>query len=497
MKKQGKEGFRMGTPLIKTLEMLKKSSPVSFHTPGHKSGKAFESLGDGGLRENLYPYDTTEIFATDQLQNPSGVLKESQQWTAKVFKSSEAYYLINGSSGGVLSMILSQTKPGDEVLLSRDVHQSVIHALILGDLTPRFISQEIDPLYKIPMGITAKNVKEGLLKYPNCKGVLVTHPNYYGRASELLEIRNLTRSRRQILWVDQAHGAHLGLHPQLPLSGIDAGADLTVMSFHKTLPAMTQCGVLFVSGGLVDRDRLQEQLNIHQSSSPSYILMASIEQGTRHYLEAGREKMKDLLRGIDQFEQRFQQLKLFQLDACPGKDRTKLWIRTENSGLAGGEVETRLRENHGIIMELSMPQGVLALTSIGNGEKDLEKLYLAFEELEKTLYNKIKMEKFPEKTSMEVFVSPGENAGDNAGEKDSLALPIRTAFYRPKERVLINKSINRVAGSTLTPYPPGIPLILPGERITGQLISRLSAYQQSGHQVSGIKEGKIMVVTEE
>ncbi len=486
----------MDTPLINALEALKKENRISFHTPGHKKGRAYESMDDGGIQENLYQYDTTEVFGTDQLQDPTGAIKESQQWTARVFQSPEAYYLVNGSSAGVLAMILSQTKPGDEILLPRDVHQSVIHALILGDLTPRFVQPEIDPQFKIPKGITLPQVQEGLEKYPKCKGVLLTHPNYYGRPGEIREIRRMTREFGKILWVDQAHGAHLGLHPQLPLSGIDAGADLTVTSFHKTLPAMTQSAVLFAGGEVVDRERLLEQLNMHQSSSPSYILLASIEQGTRHYAKAGKEKMQVLLEAIESFEQKFRRLGLFQLDTAPGKDRTKIWIHTENSGRTGHEVETYLRENHGIDMEFSMPQGLLALTSIGNREKDLKKLYLAFEELEETLYNKVKMEKFSEKYSKEAKEGFFEKEVER-DKKEPLGLPIRTAFYSRKERVSINKSVNRVAGSAVTPYPPGIPLILPGEAITRGHRDQLLEYEKRNIKVIGIKAGKIMVVAEE
>lgn len=483
----------MSTPLIKALEALKNKNRISFHTPGHKKGKAYENIGDGGIRENLYQYDTTEVFGTDQLQDPSGVLQESQQWTAEVFNSTQAYYLVNGSSGGVLAMILSQTKPKDEILLPRDVHQSVIHALILGDLTPRFIQPEIDPFFKIPKGITLRQVEKGLQQYPNCKGLLITHPNYYGRGAELQDIGKLTKELEKILWVDQAHGAHLGLHRELPISGIRGGADLTVMSFHKTLPAMTQSAVLFASGDRIDRERLQEQLNIHQSTSPSYILMASIEQGTEYYDTLGKEKMKALLRGIDRLEKNFQQLRLFQLDNAPGKDRTKIWIHTENSGMSGYEAETYLRENHGLDMEFSMPQGLLALSAMGNGEKDLEKLYLAFEELEKTLYNKGKMEKISEKTRKEGFFEEEVEIE----KRDLLGIPIREAFYSPKERVSINKSLNRVAGSAITPYPPGIPMILPGEVICRTHMDKLLEYEKRNINNIGIKEGKILVVTEE
>ncbi|NBG89087.1 aminotransferase class I/II-fold pyridoxal phosphate-dependent enzyme [Isachenkonia alkalipeptolytica] len=480
----------MSTPLLKTLEALKKENRISFHTPGHKKGNAFEIFGDGGIQGNLYQYDTTEVFGTDQLQDPSGVLEKSRQWTADIFQGSQAYYLVNGSSAGVLAMILSQTRPGEEILLPRDVHQSVIHALILGDLTPRFIPPEIDPLYKIPKGTTLEKVQWGLEKHPNCKGVLLTHPNYYGRGSQLQEIRDLTKARGKILWVDQAHGAHLGLHSDLPQSGVEAGADLTVMSFHKTLPAMTQSAVLFAGGDLVDRDRLQEQLNIHQSSSPSYILMASIEQAAALYRQEGRERMKALLEGMDRLEKKFQNLKLFQLDRAPGKDRTKIWIHTENSGLSGEEVETWIRDKQGIDLELSLPQGVLALASIGNREKDLEKLYLAFEELEKTLYNKGKMENSVKHT-------PGKPPTESFYRETEKKLPIREAFYRTKERVSINKSLHRRAGSAVTPYPPGIPLILPGEIITRGHIDKLVELRDKKTKVNGLKEGKILVVTEE
>ena len=483
----------MKTPLMKTLEALKEENRISFHTPGHKKGWAYESSGDGGLKENLYQYDTTEIFGTDQLQDPIGVLKESQQWTAEVFHGHRAYYLINGSSAGILGMLLSQTKPGDEILLPRDVHQSVIHALILGDIRPRFIQPEIDPLLKIPRGIRAYQVQEGFKKYPRCKGVLLTHPNYYGHPGEILEIRRLTHSLEKFFWVDQAHGAHLGLHQELPPSAVEVGVDLTVMSFHKTLPTMTQSGVLFAKGPRVDHHRLLEQLNIHQSTSPSYVLMASIEQGTRHYLQFGKEKMKELLTWVEDFEGKFQNLTFFQLDTTKGKDRTKLWIHTENSGLTGYEVEAYLRKNHGMDLEFAMPQGILALSSMGNRKKDFEKLYLAFEELDKTLYNRGKRENCRKKPAQEGFYYVhGEN------EKDvPLGLPIRTAFYCAKERVSINKSLNRVAGSAITPYPPGVPLILPGEVITQGLRNKLLEIAKNNPKVMGIQEGKIMVVIEE
>ena len=489
----------MSTPLINALEALKNENRISFHTPGHKKGGAFSTRGDGGIQKNLYQYDTTEVFGTDQLQNPSGVIRASQQWTAEIFGSREAYYLVNGASGGILAMILSQTRPGDEILLPRDVHQSVIHALILGDLTPRFIHPHRDPYFKIPRGITPDQVKEGLEKHPKVKGVLLTHPNYYGRGSGIQEIREWTKAAGKLLWVDQAHGAHFGLHHELPESGVTVGADLTVMGFHKTLPTLTQGAVLFTRGDLVDRERLQEQLNIHQSSSPSYILMASIEQGAALYREEGKEKIEALLWGIHRLEKQFQSLSLFQLDREPGKDRTKIWIRTENSGLKGEEVETYIRENHGIDLELSLPQGVLALASMGNGEKDLKKLYLAFEELEKTLYNKKKSPScprgFPQGTSK---VWEGRKEARDKGKFGEIGpLSLRGAFYSPKERVSINKSLNRVAASAVTPYPPGIPLILPGETLTESHIEKLKKYREKGTEVNGIKNGQILVVTEE
>ncbi len=486
----------MAPPLLSLLKNLTHKKRTSFHTPGHKGGKAFEALGDGGIQEHLYGYDTTEIYETDQLQDPSGVLEESQQWTAEVFGSDHAYYLVNGSSGGILSMLLSQTKPGDEILLPRDVHQSVIHALILGDLTPRFMEPEMDPELKIPRGITVERVSAGLRAYPNCTGVLITHPNYYGRGAELLEIREYTKKYEKLLWVDQAHGAHLDLDSRLPASGVSVGADLTVMSFHKTLPAMTQTAVLFVRGDAVDRERLQAQLNIHQSSSPSYVLMASIEQGTRLYQAVGREKMRELLLGVDEFQEQFQQLRLFHLDREPGKDPTKIWIDTQDSGMSGPEVEKYLREEHQIDMELAMPQGILALSSMGNTEKDLQKLYFAFQELEKSLYTLYNREKM--KNSLRNSLKEGfSKEASESITPDSLEISIRSAFYRKKEWVAVEKSLNHIAGRTITPYPPGIPLIYPGERITGRHIDELKAYQQCGIKVHGIKEGKIRILSKE
>ena len=461
-------------PILEMLRAYRDEEVISFHTPGHKGGKAFDAQGDGGVRENLYTFDVTEIQGSDSLYSSKGVIKESKDRAAEILGAKRVDYLVNGSTAGVLAMLTSQLKPGDEILIPRDVHQSALHGLILGRIRPRWIEEEIEEQTGLIKGVSLKKLQEAYGRHPEAKAVFLTHPTYYGLPSEIEKIREWTERRSLLLLVDQAHGAHFHLSPEsFPLSAVAAGADLTVMSLHKTLPSLTQTAVLVMQGGRIDEERLDRTLRIHQTSSPSYLFLASIE-GVFSYSEGkGKQEMKRLLAMIDRIRPAFGKMKGFDLYTF---EPTKLWIAPSYEGITGHGIKAVLRKKYGIEMELSTKEGVLAIVTPGNREKDLKKLVFAFEELEKTLYNKKR-----------ITTGRRQNAKKRNGVSESEALPLWDAFYRKRKWVSIEISEGKIAGDFLTPYPPGIPLLMPGERITEEHLAIIREDLKEKKEVTGVQ----------
>lgn len=464
-------------PIIDKLLQLNKQDIVSFHVPGHKNGKIYDKILYKKFKDILYKLDTTEILGTDNLHNAKEIIKKSQQRASRVFKSEETFFLVNGSTSGIYSMIMAATSPGDKILIDRNCHQSVINAGILGDLVPIYVYPVMDEKRGMAAGISPDDIEKQLIKHSDIKAVILTYPTYYGIAYNLKKIEEIVHKYDKILLIDEAHGAHLGLSEDLPLPALSCGADAVVQSTHKTLPSFTQSSMLHIQGDRIDRDKLRFMLRIHQSSSPSYLLLSSLDFAVMVYETRGRYLMEGLLENIKNFRQRVREIDGIDImGSCVTgnkKDKfidiTRIWVGLKN--ITGYELEQKLRKDFNIQMELSNRYGVLGVTSIANTEQDFDKLLRGFSIISrKTKGNKIEQsEGFIFKKAEQIFTP-------------------REVLYKSKKKVLFQKSQDLISGEYVIPYPPGIPLIIPGEKINAEIIQQVIDIINNGGEVLGLKD---------
>jgi arginine/lysine/ornithine decarboxylase len=464
-------------PILDQLLKLQEENIVSFHVPGHKNGRIFNKFNYKNFTKYMLNMDTTEIDGTDYLHNPSGIIKEAQDQAKKLFKSDETFFLVNGSTSGIYSMIMACTSPGDEIIVSRDCHHSVMNSLFLADLKPIFIYPKIDLFQGIALGVSPDEIENALQSNPHVKAVVVTYPTYYGIASDLKKIADIVHKYDKILLVDEAHGAHLGLSDRLPKTALACGADAVVQSTHKTLPSFTQSAMLHLQGKRIDLERVKFMLRMHQSSSPSYLLLASLDLARNIYENHGRCLMEELLENIEDFRNKMQNLEgSFILGKeVEGKhfvkevDLTRIWISLCNWGVSGYELNTKLRSHFNIQMELSNLHGALGIATIGSIKKDFEELYCALEIMgkEKKKKNDYRVESFGDLKPRGVYT-------------------LRQAFYKEKKKILLEESRGQISGEYIIPYPPGIPILTPGEVIDGNIINYLQAISRQQATILGL-----------
>ena len=458
--------------LIDELREIVGKKLISFHMPGHKLGKIYEKLGYKNILESLYKMDTTEIPGTDNLHSPEGAIKLSQERTARVFKSENTYYLVNGSTCGIQAAIMATCNPKDKIIVNRDCHQSVINGCILGDVNPEYIYPQINKDNNLLEGIKVEDAIAIIDKNLDAKAVLLTYPTYHGMAYDLAKICNHAHENNMIVIVDEAHGAHLGLSDELPKSALEQGADIVIQSTHKTLPAFTQSSMIHTQGNRVDNNRLTNMLRMTESSSPSYVLLSSLELATDIYEKHGQKLMKELLVKIENLKNKFENNS--GIDICETHDKTKIFLSCKNIGITGYDLADILREKYNIQVELSNYYGVLLICTIGNDEDDFVCLENALSDILKSDNKNLCIEniEYPQ-------------------EIPTKAISPREAFYKEKKSVKIYESIGKICGEYVIPYPPGISLLSPGEIITKEIIDYIILCNEKGMDVNGIKDSNL------
>ncbi|MCC0632831.1 aminotransferase class I/II-fold pyridoxal phosphate-dependent enzyme [Clostridioides sp. ZZV15-6388] len=453
--------------IINELSEIVNKEVISFHMPGHKKGKIYEKLGYVNVLENLYKMDTTEIIGTDNLHSPEGIIKASQENTAKVFKSDYTYYLVNGSSCGIQSAIMSVCNPKSKIIVNRDCHQSVINGCILGDVDIKYIPCEISKDTNILKGVNVINAIDIIDKNLDAKAILLTYPTYYGMTYDLEYICNYAHSKNMVVIVDEAHGAHLGLSEKLPKTALEQGADVVIQSTHKTLPSFTQSSMIHVKEDRVDLNKISNMLRITESSSPSYLLLSSLELAVDIYENKGKKLMEELLNNIHIFKNNVNE----NLEIYSTNDKTKIFISAKNIGLTGYELENILRKKYNIQVELSNYYGVLLICTIGNSTQDFISLEMALNDIVVKEFKSTKLDniKYPVDIPQKILTP-------------------REAFYKTKKSVKIYDSIGKICGESIVPYPPGINIISPGEIISKEIIDYLKFCSSKGMVISGLKD---------
>jgi len=458
-----------------------------FHMPGHKRNLCEIT--------NPYKLDITEIDGFDNLHHPEGIIKDSMERAARVFGSDETYFLINGSTVGILSAIFATTKNGDTIIAARNSHKSIYHGIYLRELKVFYSyphnSQKID----LNCGINPDNINKMLTTHPNISTVIVTSPTYEGIVSDIKRIAEIVHTHNAILIVDEAHGAHFGFHQYFPDSSMQAGADIVIQSAHKTLPAFTQSALIHLSGDRVNRPQIRKYLGIFQSSSPSYILMAGLDRCIDMLEHNSKELFNNYVTLLDNFRKRAATLKNITLitreiagsNHIFNYDNSKIVLSVKGTNMTGKALYQELLTTYHLQLEMAAGDYVIAMTSIGDTEEGFERFITALKEIDKK-------------------IEPLHPPGDNSNPHHSLYFPgnnvpividnqvvpapmsISEADGASKRIVQLEDSIDLISGEYIYLYPPGIPIVVPGEIITKDIITYIQQCKDNGLSIQGLQD---------
>jgi len=470
--------------LKKQLDGLNNQNNSRFHMPGHK--------GHGG-DFNIFTYDITEIPGADNLHDAHGVIAEVQEKLAEIYGSDEAAILVNGTTTGIHSAILGACCPGEKLIIPTNCHRSVFGALALGRIEGVFITPEFDKAMGFAKAVTMDSVKEAIIRYPDSVGMVLTNPTYYGTTSDVKAIGEFLHHRGKFLIVDEAHGAHLHFNDDLPLDAIKAGADISIQSTHKILGSLTQSSLIHFQGSRINRQRVKSFLALLQSSSPSYPLMISVEEAVDTAYEKGQAVFKliiDAHRDFCEKQTLDAPIRLYADDnPGTGYDRSKWLFHTR--GIAGDRVEEMLSKTHGIQCEMSGNNHVLAMTGMGTTAADINALILGIADLNK----KITQDGFSAKGSVQ-----NSDQTENILFEDTIKTEMslwQGLYSDEKESLPLAEAGGRLAGDFIIPYPPGIPVLLPGSRINQNVIDGLNHLMDNGVAVVGIHKNRELLLLKE
>lgn len=469
------------TPLLDALKAYTNSNHAPFYTPGHKRGQGISAKLAQCFGNNVFQTDLPELPELDNLFAPQGVIKAAQELAADAFGASYTWFLVNGSTCGITAAILATCTAGDKIILPRNVHQSAIAGLILSGATPIFVNPQYDPLLDITYSMTLEGVEAALKQHSDAKAVMMVYPTYNGVCGDVEAVANLTHKYNIPLLVDEAHGAHFDFHPNLPKSALTAGADLSVQSIHKTLGALTQASMLHVHpSSRIDIDRLSKSLQLVQSTSPSYLLLASLDAARQQMATQGKHLMSCTLQLAEIARSKISQipgLSVLELtnptSGFVDLDKTRLTINVSGLGLTGFAADEILVELD-VIAELPSLQNLTFILSLGNTEADIENLVQAFT----TLATDYKQDR-------QIVASRTYN------NIASLAITPRQAFSAPTETLPIEQTCDRICGELVCPYPPGIPILMPGEIVTQDALAYLQQIQHLGGFISGCTDSSL------
>ncbi len=473
-----------------------KEGRYPFHMPGHK-----RNFHNGNL-ENPYGVDITEITGFDNLHHAEGILKENQELAAEIYGAKNTYFLVNGSTAGILAAISACTKPGGVLLMARNCHKAAYHGAALRGLKTKYLYPSYEKKTGLNGGIGPEQVERALCRDSGIQAVLLTSPTYDGMVSDIEEIARIVHSFGLPLIVDEAHGAHFLFHPYFPQSALEKGADIVIQSLHKTLPSLTQTGLLHICSRRVSRERVESFLGIYQTSSPSYVLMGSIAACLRYLKTEGRRDFETYTQRLDQCRRKLESLKLLTLIGEEVKggnsqvfdlDKSKLVISTAKAPIDGPDLHRRLRERYGLELEMEAPEYVLALTSVMDSCQGFQRLSGALLEIDRAMAEEEKkrdtafqsLDKEEEKTA-----SLADFAAFPAAEENLDACTMEAALEGEKELIPLERSQGRISSEFAYLYPPGIPLLVPGERISTRFINQAESWKKRGIYLQGLWDKK-------
>ncbi len=471
------------------------SDYYGFHMPGHK--RQMNMMGDA----LPYTIDITEIDGFDDLHHADGILREAQIRAARVYHADETHFLINGSSVGILSAVIGVTNRGDTVLVARNCHKSVYHALEMNGLNPVYLLPGFDSSVQFNTEVSAEYIKAALEKEPKIRAVIIVSPTYDGVVSDVEAISEAVHEKGIPIIVDEAHGAHFGFHPYFPENSNTSGADIVIHSLHKTLPSLTQTALLHMNGELVRREKVRKYLHMLQSSSPSYVLMASMDSCIDLLERRQEELFGPYVEMLQKMRLRLSGLRRLRLMETKRYDRSKILISVGDTGLKGRELYQILLEKYHLQMEMAAGTYVLAMTSVGDTPEGMERLFKALEEIDRTDWSPFMAgSRTLGREGISCLTAP--DVVYNSSDIEEMLGKKRMPKGDAKEETLITQflpwrdSVGHVSAEYAYLYPPGKPLIVPGEKVSQEAADVLQWYQDMGFTVEGMKrEGCIEVLT--
>ncbi len=463
--------------LYKELENYSQTDYYPFHMPGHKRN---ESSVDGNFP---FDRDITEIYGFDNLHHCKGILKRAQENGAKLYGSLECFFSINGSTAALLSAVSACVKRGGKILMARNCHKAVYHAVYLRDLKPVYIYPQIERELEINGGITPGRVKRLLEEQPDIQAIVITSPTYDGIVSDVSGIARITKEYGIPLIVDEAHGAHFCFSNYFPVSALKLGADIVVQSLHKTLPSMTQTAVLHRCSDRVSGDVIRRFMGIYQSSSPSYVLMASIDACFDKLERDGQRMFQSFVTNLKNARERLEKCRHIRLGTADmignagifDFDRSKLLFFTKGTSLTGHKLHEILREEFHLEMEMESEYYVTGITSVGDTGEGLKRLCNAIEEIDR----RETLKRIDER-KRDIFLdsSPYMQMKQIMGIFETIESAVT--------KCLLEESIGKISAEFVYLYPPGIPILVPGEQITGQFVRNVRRYMEQGLDVQGL-----------
>lgn len=477
---------QLETPLFDALLKHRNRHPIQFHIPGHKKGHGVDPAFREFVGDNILSIDLINIAPLDDLHSPKGAIRKAQELAADAFGADHTFFSVQGTSGAIMTMILSVVGPNDKILVPRNVHKSIMSAIVFAGAVPIFIHPEVDPDLGISHGISAEAVEKALIEYPDAKAVLVINPTYFGVAADLKRIVDIAHEREIPVLVDEAHGVHIHFHDSLPVSAMSAGADMAATSVHKLGGSMTQSSVLNVREGLVSAKRVQSTLSMLTTTSTSYPILASLDTARRQLAIHGFDLIDQTIRLASDARKRINKIphlhcvgkELLKTSATYDMDPTKLLISVKNLGITGHQAEEWLRENANIEIELSDLYNILCLVTIGDSRKELNLLVNALQRMSAAFDNEASI------------IEPTVLLPDIP----RLAMTPRDAFYATTEVVKIDEAVGRISAEFIMVYPPGIPIFIPGEIITQENIDYIHMNVKAGLPVQGPEDDTLQML---